>query len=666
LITLGKLNEESQRSKFREQGKKYFEALEVQSHYAYSFRIVMAGYPLVIAMRLFKSFGSQPRLAIITNTLLSARVDLIHFLLIFMSVFFTYTIAGVVLFGRELHTFTTVFRAAITCGRLTVGDFDWDYMRLIGRQDAFLWLVPFTVLITLLLLNMLIAIVMDAYSDVKTSVDGEDTIWQMVAKVYKTKRKMLRGEIVSYKTVVSKLQHLQLQGDEPKKADSGTIDLEWTPDDPTTTISQSRLGNGMSGQADQKPKLRLSKTFDFFSSPKKEEDIGPIMTVGKLKELFPGGELSTVQAANFVKGAVASYYNAHKETADIDEVLLLINAINYKSKRLKDKVKSRVNAKGLAKNNPGEVSDLANEVMSELSGARQDLAEWLPEDAEDCPLPEEWLLRPHDEAKASGEEKPGSEEMHRGNQTSNALALMNQPDAQVSRHGLLTSVRQMSNSRDAKVQTLVPGTSAQLLADEHLVLSACRAAGISPKYDALRRTALGRVMKIVERDERDGTVLCKLEGVGSVWFPVAAFTPKTNGETTEESTTVSAGSGLESERKLQELEQELQVGKDTVSLGIQTLNELHARLEIIRNTKKRGVEKFQEKRREAVLLSRENRERRARWQEGQARLKGLTVERDEYFERVKTLVEENRELEMKLSASKERQRLGGLPTRGRG
>merc|ERR1719498_1363527 len=94
LKELGNIDEGRERSKYRTAGKSYVLALEHEVQFAYMFRLVMALYPAGIAMRLFKAFGSQPRLAVVTQTLQTAWIDLFHFGIIFASVFFTYTVAG--------------------------------------------------------------------------------------------------------------------------------------------------------------------------------------------------------------------------------------------------------------------------------------------------------------------------------------------------------------------------------------------------------------------------------------------------------------------------------------------------------------------------------------------------------------------------------------------
>merc|ERR1719161_1594499 len=83
--------------------------------YIHKFTLALALYPLVIIFRLFKAFSAQPRLAVVTKTMKNAMSDLLHFMLVFCSVFISFAIAGVVLFGREVYGFTTFPRAMNSC-----------------------------------------------------------------------------------------------------------------------------------------------------------------------------------------------------------------------------------------------------------------------------------------------------------------------------------------------------------------------------------------------------------------------------------------------------------------------------------------------------------------------------------------------------------------------
>merc|ERR1711959_619064 len=79
---------------------------------------------------------------------------------------------------------------------------------------------------------------------------------------------------------------------------------------------------------------------------------------------------------------------------------------------------------------------------------------------------------------------------------------------------------------------------------------------------------------------------------------------------------------------------------------LQALKTLHDDLMKMKVDKRRGVEKFQQYRHQAVALQRGNVAEKERFKECQARVKEVTSERDNYFERVKKLVNENRELEV--------------------
>merc|ERR1719321_1094776 len=95
----------------------HLDNLEDVTKVAHFFKLLLSCYPMVIVMRLFKAFAAQPRLAVVTSTLSICMVDMLHFLLVFLSVFMTYAVAGVLLFGREVDDFTTYPRAINACFR---------------------------------------------------------------------------------------------------------------------------------------------------------------------------------------------------------------------------------------------------------------------------------------------------------------------------------------------------------------------------------------------------------------------------------------------------------------------------------------------------------------------------------------------------------------------
>ncbi|CAK0789236.1 unnamed protein product [Prorocentrum cordatum] len=113
-----------------------------------------------------------------TETLSKASVDIFHFAVVFFTVFLIYTISGMLLFGQELLMFSTTERALDATFKIVMGDFDWEEMRRIGRLEAWIWFVTFMLLVNLIMLNMLIAIIMDVYAEVKSSLPADaDTLW---------------------------------------------------------------------------------------------------------------------------------------------------------------------------------------------------------------------------------------------------------------------------------------------------------------------------------------------------------------------------------------------------------------------------------------------------------------------------------------------------------
>jgi hypothetical protein len=620
LAALGEIDEVNDRSSYRRQGKQYVSDLETEIQYAYNFRMIQALYPLVIMARLFKAFGSQPRLAVVTRTLWSAWIDLFHFLIIFASVFFTYTVAGVVLFGRDTASFTTLARAMITCFRAMFGDFDWEELRKVGRLDAFLWFLPFMVLIVLILLNMLIAIVMDAYDEVITGLDHEDNMWLMMKKAYRMRVAKWKKEEVPMQEVLRGINAKIKEELRRKKEEDEGQDLGDEID---------------SDGSDEKSKVkgRFMKKHKMMASTHQTER-EPCVTCAVLKELFPE-TMHTAQAKKLIRDSIIFYYSAHKEVGDINEVLTTISRIDYRTKRLRKKVRDRVQAEGLAVNNPLKVNHLSWDCIGEADGVREDLSGWLPEDEDDVALPSHWL---HPAVKR---DEDGNLDAEGG-------------DQQGSRPGLLRIMKHFSGREGGTGQKVSPdlheGGTLQLLSDEAVLLKACRDAGISSTYDHLRKQALGRHVQVVTRDD-DGTVMCRIPGLGDVWFAATAFVPtirnKEDHYHEDGSTTLSDRSGTEAlDRRAQELDQEVGHGKEVVEECLQALKHLHDDLMKMKADKRRGIEKFQQYRHQAVALQRGNVAEKERFKECQARVKEVTSERDNFFEQVKKLVKENHDLEV--------------------
>merc|ERR1719197_2457754 len=102
------------------------------------------------------------------------------------------------LFGSELREYSTLNRAANSVFRIMMGDFDWDELSQVGMEQTAVWFWSFTWLVNLILLNMLLAIIMDVYAEVKGNIgsDAETLISQSI-EIFKRWEARKAGHAIS-------------------------------------------------------------------------------------------------------------------------------------------------------------------------------------------------------------------------------------------------------------------------------------------------------------------------------------------------------------------------------------------------------------------------------------------------------------------------------------
>eukprot|EP00747_Dinoflagellata_sp_TGD_P184661 gnl/TRDRNA2_/TRDRNA2_40502_c0_seq1.p1 gnl/TRDRNA2_/TRDRNA2_40502_c0~~gnl/TRDRNA2_/TRDRNA2_40502_c0_seq1.p1 ORF type:complete len:829 (-),score=132.38 gnl/TRDRNA2_/TRDRNA2_40502_c0_seq1:39-2525(-) len=164
-------------------------------------------YPFIIAARFFKAYSAQPRLSVVTQTLADSFVDVYHFGVVFLTIFMVFCFSAMILFGQDLVEYVNFPRAINTCWRTLLGDFDWDALSDVGRLQAAIWFWAFTLLVLQILLNMLLAVIMDVYSAVKGSVDPDsETLVTQSIEIYERWRGVWRGELVPLSVLLEALK----------------------------------------------------------------------------------------------------------------------------------------------------------------------------------------------------------------------------------------------------------------------------------------------------------------------------------------------------------------------------------------------------------------------------------------------------------------------------
>jgi len=142
-------------------------------------------YTLLLQFRFFISFGAQPRLALVTNTIRAVVVDLVHFLIVLLPTFLTYAFAGNLLFGRRMRAFSTLNQSMMTCFRIMIeSEYPWNDLSARDYITAGIWSWTFIMVVAILMINMVLAIILDVYNEVHDNTSDAETIWETIHQVY--------------------------------------------------------------------------------------------------------------------------------------------------------------------------------------------------------------------------------------------------------------------------------------------------------------------------------------------------------------------------------------------------------------------------------------------------------------------------------------------------
>lgn len=151
----------------------------------YQLYIALTGVNIVLCLlRILKLMDFQPRLGVITHTMFLAASDLGHFFFIFSIIFFAFSIVGHLMFGYFSAKFQDAPTAINTCFTNLLGDTSWfeDIQQLTGLQrivgTAYFWI--FQICMVLILLNFLLAIICDAFGEVKGNASESTSVLEEV------------------------------------------------------------------------------------------------------------------------------------------------------------------------------------------------------------------------------------------------------------------------------------------------------------------------------------------------------------------------------------------------------------------------------------------------------------------------------------------------------
>ena len=172
-----------------------------------AFYYAIAGVNIMLyLLRVLKLMHFQPRLGVVTRTLTLAAADLFHFFVLFFVIFFGYAIMGYLVFGNTVETFSTIPDSIMTCFEFLLGEIgvnaelkkldNWQFF----SGQVFFW--TYALLVQQILLNFVLAIIVDAYSEVKQQSHETVGILTEIAEIFSDTWKKNLKRIGLYKTYV--------------------------------------------------------------------------------------------------------------------------------------------------------------------------------------------------------------------------------------------------------------------------------------------------------------------------------------------------------------------------------------------------------------------------------------------------------------------------------
>merc|ERR1712216_974623 len=121
---------------------------------------------------------------------------------------------------------------------------DWEAIARVGQPQAAMWFLSFVWLVNLLMLNMLLAIIMDYYTEVKGKLGDAETLFSQTAEIFYRWRAVRRGRQVAISVILQALDPDMIDPD-----DEVVEDNEADADLLTVASLQGRVSNMPEDQA---------------------------------------------------------------------------------------------------------------------------------------------------------------------------------------------------------------------------------------------------------------------------------------------------------------------------------------------------------------------------------------------------------------------------------
>jgi len=124
--------------------------------------------------KILRFFDLQVNLLILRQSVSRGVGDLSVFTLILMTMIVGFALAGMNIFGQEADEYIDPLEAFNTLFLMILGEFDFEKMRLINDVFAYLFFLVYQIFVFLIMVNIFLAILNDAYIAIKEKFDAEE------------------------------------------------------------------------------------------------------------------------------------------------------------------------------------------------------------------------------------------------------------------------------------------------------------------------------------------------------------------------------------------------------------------------------------------------------------------------------------------------------------
>lgn len=110
---------------------------------------------------------------IIFKTLAWAQSDIFYFLIMYVIIFFAFVVMCHIYYGADLSTFGSILDSLTTLFLMLLGDLDYlDDMIVLNKVLSFFFFIAFMTSMQFILINMFIAFISNAYSEVNITISS--------------------------------------------------------------------------------------------------------------------------------------------------------------------------------------------------------------------------------------------------------------------------------------------------------------------------------------------------------------------------------------------------------------------------------------------------------------------------------------------------------------